>query len=72
MSLAKRCDVCKEFHEPYGHAPYKVTSKPNALFMASMDELNEKYHNLGFVNCCPKCMESIADFIESLKEKEND
>ena len=66
MAAAKKCDICGSYYDGYNMDNYE----PNSLKLA-----NEYVHNnnyLEYYDCCPNCMRSIKDYIDSLKPKKEE
>lgn len=59
MALARKCDICGEFFE----------YDPNGCDEISFRNLdkNRSTSELEEYDCCPNCMESIKNYIETLK-----
>lgn len=64
MAKAKKCDICGKFYEMYNVR--KDSRKPNGFHMLNIDE-DGRYFSGPVVDCCPECMTSIQNHIESLK-----
>lgn len=68
MANAKKCDYCGALYEPYNAR--NDSSKTNAIMLLNID-MRGQYYSHGPYDCCPKCMESIRNHIDSLGKKEN-
>lgn len=67
MAFAKKCDICGMFYDEYG---VKRDSKnPNGFMPVNIDHKGDYYNN-PCVDCCPKCMATIMETIETLKRRE--
>lgn len=66
MAIAKKCDVCGDYYELYNVD--RNASEPNGFMMLNIDS-KQQYWSHKAVDCCPKCMESILQHIEYLKNK---
>ena len=66
MAAAKKCDICGTFYDNYNMNNYK----PNCLKLANEHVVNNKY--LKLYDCCPDCMKSIEECIDSLKPKKEE
>ena len=64
MASAKKCDICGSLYEGYN---MKDSEKnPNGFMFVNLDDMRKYYaHNVK--DCCPNCMKSILDYIETLK-----
>lgn len=64
MSIAKQCDICGGFYEPYN---IKNNAKnTNGLAFLNID--NEmRYFAHDPIDCCPTCMNLIQEHIEYMK-----
>ena len=67
MAVSMQCDICKKFYEPYNLR--KSAENTNGLKFINMDP-QRQYFSHGAIDCCPECMKSIKDHIESLRVKE--
>lgn len=72
MAIAKKCDVCGKLYEEYN-----VKEDPdnvNGLMFLNLDNHN-RYLSHKAIDLCPKCMESIKNWIDALRkngeEREN-
>lgn len=66
MSIAKKCDICGTFYEPY---TVKHEEKDtNGLAFLYIDKEGNSYHHR-IQDCCPDCMLSIAGHVTRLKDK---
>ena len=68
MAIARKCDICGTYYEPYNIANSKreVESNRNAIAFVSIND-NDKYFSSTPMDCCPKCLESIRRHIDDLK-----
>lgn len=64
MASAKKCDICGKLYEVYNDR--KDADKVNGLRFLNIDA-NSKYWSHDMIDCCPECMQSIKNHIESLK-----
>lgn len=64
MAIAKKCDVCGKFYEPYNEKndPKNV----NGFMLINIDK-ERKYYVHNVTDCCPECMDSILNYINKLK-----
>lgn len=67
MALAKKCDLCGDYYEPYNTAKHAENVNGIAYFNIDADRKSWTRHIV--IDCCPKCMESIKNHINSLKRK---
>lgn len=68
MALARKCDICGKYYEPYNIAnsgPETRTTQNGVVFV-SVDN-NEKYFSAKPMDCCPECLNSIKRHIDDLK-----
>ena len=71
MANAKKCDICGKLYELYNTSI--DCFEPNFVALLSLDSHgfeDGKYssmHRPLELDCCPNCMKSIHDHIESLK-----
>lgn len=65
MAKAKKCDICGKFYEMYNVR--QDSRKPNGFQMLNIDADGRCYFSGPTVDCCPECMASIQNHIESLK-----
>ena len=69
MAIAKKCDICGKLYELYNVRC--DSEKVNGLMFLNLDSKNQYFtHNT--IDCCPECMKSIQDHIDSLKGEKND
>lgn len=66
MADIKRCDICKTPYELYN---LDDRSKPNG-FKFTNEDTDGHLSYRGLIDCCPQCMSSIQNHIESLRKKE--
>ena len=68
MAIAKRCDICGTYYEPYNIAVSGPEAKKlnNGITFISNDN-NGRYFAGECMDCCPICLGSIKDRIEQLK-----
>lgn len=64
MAIAKQCDICGKLYAIYGFK--RDANHPNGFMVLNIDE-NRKYWSGPAMDCCPECMISIRNHIESLK-----
>lgn len=74
MANAKKCDICGKLYEIYNIM--KDPLNTNGLVLINIDEEGCCRIEKGeLIDCCPTCMESIREYIKSLrgedKPKEN-
>lgn len=69
MAVAKKCDICGKLYEPYNER--HEVKKPNGFMFLNIDT-NGKYYSNNTIDCCPECMESIKDYIKSLRKEKNE
>ena len=66
MALAKKCDICGKLYETY-------TSKDNQLKPSGIMFVNvcadNTYYSGNVTDCCPECMSTIMDTVDSLMPK---
>ena len=66
MAAAKKCDICGSYYDEYN----TNNNEQNCWKLT-----NEYVHNnnyLKYYDCCPDCMRSIKDYIDSLKPKKEE
>lgn len=63
MALARKCDVCGKFYEPYG---LQVGDKNGIKFVRTNSDLT--ISNLDKLDCCKECLAAIEDAIENRKD----
>ena len=68
MAIAKKCDFCGSLYEQYNIR--NDSSKTNGISLLNIDA-QQKYFIHGPYDCCPNCMESIKNHIESLKKEKH-
>lgn len=70
MALAKKCDICGKFYEPYS---VKEDKEPNGVAFIHVNDRNGDWWaaGRGKLDCCPECMESILIHIMRLKDKKH-
>ena len=66
MAIAKKCDICGKLYETY-NCNWN-SNDPNGIALVTIMN-NYTYSKKTLWDCCPDCMNSIQDFIESLKKK---
>lgn len=65
MATAKKCDICGGLYEMYN---VKRDSKNvNGFMFLNIDEFR-KFYTHAVVDCCPGCMNSIKNHVDSLKK----
>ena len=64
MAFAKKCDICGKLHELYNVKHDK--DKTNGLVFVNIDSKRSYFTN-DVLDCCPECMQSIRNHVESLK-----
>ena len=69
MAIAKKCDICGKLYETYNVC--RNPNKPNGLQLLSIDDKRE-FYSYSLIDCCPECMESIKNHMESLKGDKSD
>ena len=69
MADAKKCDFCGALYESYNTR--NNSDKTNAIKLLNRDARGQ-YFSHGPYDCCPKCMESIKNTIDSLDTKKTD
>lgn len=69
MSLAKRCDICGSYYEPYNIANSRseAENRNNGFAFISLSKDGEKFFTARVTDCCPICLGSIKDRVEQLK-----
>lgn len=60
MALAKKCDICGKLYEYYNNEGV------NGIAYIHFTKLGYHDHKRAF-DCCPLCLSSINNYIESLK-----
>lgn len=68
MAVARKCDICGTYYEPYNIAESgnEVKKKNNGIAFLSIDN-NDRYFTGERIDCCPTCLESIKKHINGLK-----
>lgn len=71
MSIARKCDICGKLYESYNDAGMKGDRHNGIRFVTTYNDGSVRG---GFIqDCCPECMKTIEDFVDSLKkEKKNE
>ena len=65
MRIAKKCDLCGAFYTNY-HIEYD-SKNINGIATLNIDKKGCYFtHNV--IDCCPECMESIKNHLESLRK----
>lgn len=67
MSIARKCDLCGKLYELYNIG--NIFSLSNGFKFINKDE-DGGITNHKSIDCCPECLKSIQDHIESLKKGE--
>lgn len=65
MSIAKKCDICGNFYEPYNIK--NRAEKPNGFRFLNIDNA-QKYFSHDITDCCPDCMSKLQAYIKYIKE----
>lgn len=63
MALAKKCDICGSFYEPYNCND--DPDNPSGIMLVNVCADNT-YFSGDVTDCCPECMATIMDAIDSL------
>lgn len=58
MALAKKCDKCGKFYEPYGN-----NSESNTIIPAYVDTLEFIVKKFKVIDLCPECKESLEAWL---------
>ena len=66
MTLSKKCDICGALYE-YKRMDEDPTEPINGISL--VHNYFKGYYEHDRLDCCPDCMRSIQDLIESLKKK---
>ena len=66
MSIAKSCDICGKLYSIYNTK--NNNDKVNDITLLNIDKDMEYYYSYRPLDCCPECMDSIKNHIETLKE----
>lgn len=64
MAIAKKCDICGKLYENYN--VNHNDKKTNGLMFLNVDE-HRKYFANKVIDCCPECMNSIRNHVDSLR-----
>lgn len=64
MAIAKKCDICGKLYEIYNVV--KDVDNVNGLMYLNIDAKGN-YYSHGRIDCCPKCMKSIKNHIDMLR-----
>lgn len=69
MALAKKCDICGKYYDPY---EIEICEKLVNGFTWTWTDSDELFFCpiKKALDCCPECMAKIRDFIAELKKKE--
>ena len=67
MAIAKKCDICGKLYEEYNFEQSMENS--NGFMLLNIDR-NGDYFRGPACDCCPECMKSILEHIDSLAKKE--
>lgn len=68
MAIANKCDICGRLYEFYETRVPKVGEVNSFRYMYTTP--NREMIGREYIDCCPKCMKSIIEHIESLKKGE--
>lgn len=66
MALAKRCDRCGEFYEPYDKLTPDKSSRVNAIRLASFNSDGTLHLNVRNYDICPYCMDSFFHWLREV------
>ena len=66
MAAAKKCDICGKLYEEYNVKQSK--NNFNGFMLLNIDCKGD-YSDGPAVDCCPECMKSILEHIDSLAKK---
>lgn len=69
MAIAKKCDVCNIYYDPYG---YSESMQMNSITLESLDDTNDRSRPIASYDLCPNCSRRITNFIEILKDSEKE
>lgn len=69
MAAAKKCDICNKLYGVYNVR--RCAEETNGVMFVNMDEHGKFYSHKPF-DCCPECMKSIRDHVETLKKGVNE
>lgn len=64
MALAKKCDICGKLYETYNSKNNQL--KPSGIMFVNVCA-DDTYYSGNVTDCCPECMNTITDAINSLK-----
>lgn len=67
MAIAKKCDICGALYELYNTK--NSVDKTNGIMFVNIDE-HSKYYSHAAEDCCPSCMDSIKQHINTLRKGE--
>lgn len=67
MAIAKKCDICGKLYEEYNVRQSKDNF--NGFMLLNIDYKGNYFHGPA-CDCCPECMKSIREHINSLMKKE--
>lgn len=66
MALARKCDICGRYYEPYNMFFASGSNDVNTVHLGITDEYNE-FHSIVELDCCQDCMKIIKNTIDSIK-----
>ena len=64
MALAKKCDICGKLYETYNSKDNQL--KPSGVMFVNVCA-DDTYYSGNVTDCCPECMNTITDAINSLR-----
>ena len=67
MAAAKKCDICGRLYEEYNVKQSKDNF--NGFMLLNIDYKGSYFHGPAY-DCCPNCIKSILEHINSLTKKE--
>lgn len=67
MAVAKKCDRCGKFFEPYNYRD--DSSKINGIMTLNLDSTN-RYFTHGPYDLCPSCSTELMNWFNASEEKE--
>ena len=67
MAIAKKCDICGKLYEEYN---FEQSMENSNGFMLLNIDCKGTYSDGPAVDCCPECMKSILEHIDSLAKKQ--
>ena len=71
MALAKKCDICGKFYEPYA-TEYDRQSVNGLAIVFVKEDGGYRTPPDAITDCCPECMKAIIHYIDGLRNGTGD